>query len=335
MGRLVTALIRLALRLKNRLQAHPGIGRIYQRVSLEVQNRQLFTPLVAHEWMLADRTRVDAYHRAINRHVHPGDTVLDLGTGSGILSFLAARRNPKKVWAVDHADVIDMARLVAERNAFHSIEFVKIHSRDLRLPERVDVLIHEQIGVYVFDEGLVASVVDARDRLLKPSGRILPARFDVFLEPAKVRDEHRVPFIWEQRVYDVDFSCLREWAERAPDGALASIWPQHIDFHLCAPESVMTFDLRTVREDDLPHTLSFVRPVARSGRLDGLCLYFRARFDDEISLGNAPGDGTTSWQIPFLRVPMRECRLGEAIEFQLRMGDLVAPWTWRWSCVVR
>jgi type I protein arginine methyltransferase len=45
-----------------------------------------------HEEMLKDKTRTDAYKNAIvkNKHLFEGKTVLDIGTGTGILSLFAA-----------------------------------------------------------------------------------------------------------------------------------------------------------------------------------------------------------------------------------------------------
>lgn len=50
--------------------------------------------------MIADKIRLDLYDDGSKRYIMPGDTVVDLGTGTGILSFLAAQRNPKKIYAI-------------------------------------------------------------------------------------------------------------------------------------------------------------------------------------------------------------------------------------------
>ena len=46
-----------------------------------------------HEEMLKDKARTDAYKNAIERNVHlfEGKTVLDIGTGTGILSLFAVK----------------------------------------------------------------------------------------------------------------------------------------------------------------------------------------------------------------------------------------------------
>ena len=47
--------------------------------------------------MIEDRVRMSAYMRAMRAAIKPGDTVVDIGCGTGILSLLAARCGPARV----------------------------------------------------------------------------------------------------------------------------------------------------------------------------------------------------------------------------------------------
>ena len=82
----------------------------------DLVNKDEFGNLYEHEKMLADSVRVETYKRGIERLIGAGDVVLDLGTGTGILSFFAARQNPGKVFAIDHSQFIEVARKIAEHN---------------------------------------------------------------------------------------------------------------------------------------------------------------------------------------------------------------------------
>ena len=80
-----------------------------RRLIYAVRNRSLFTDLFTHERMLSDRVRVDTYHAAIFKHVKPGDVVVDLGTGTGVLAFFAANAGAREVHAIEHGPMAEAA----------------------------------------------------------------------------------------------------------------------------------------------------------------------------------------------------------------------------------
>ena len=60
-----------------------------------------------HEEMLKDTVRTRAYQRAIeeNPQDFKNKIVLDIGSGTGILSIFAARAGAKHVYAVENAEI--------------------------------------------------------------------------------------------------------------------------------------------------------------------------------------------------------------------------------------
>ena len=60
--------------------------------------------------------------------------------------------------------------MLAAENGIENVDFEDVHSTKLYLEEPVDVILHEQIGDFLFDEAMVPNVCDLRDRLLKPGG---------------------------------------------------------------------------------------------------------------------------------------------------------------------
>jgi type I protein arginine methyltransferase len=290
------------------------------------------------EKMVADKPRMDFYHAAIGRRIQPGDRVVDLGTGTGILAAFAARRGAAKVYALDHSAIIQHARTLAEANQIKTIEFVAIHSTDFTVTEPVDVILHEQMGDWLFDEEMIANISDLRDRILKPGGSILPARFELYCEPVKVRDERHVPFLWELEVHGYNYSAMERHRPQEAGyyhvrgGDLGAV-----DYFLGEPEPLLTVDLHTLQEKTMPREVRFSRTVTRAGRLDGFAVYFRTMVDDDLVLSSSPLDPGRAphWGFRILRTERGNFAVGDVIEVCLTVERWSKPDSWRWSHVKR
>ena len=332
-NRLLTALLRLALGLgvsaKNKLKDDPRVRKAYY----DTWNRRAFGDLFEHDKMLADRVRVEAYYQAITKHVSEGDVVIDLGTGTGILSFFAAARGPKMIYALEHSTIIEAARLLAESNGIRNVRFENVNSKDFAPEEQADLIIHEQVGEALFDEKMVDNLLDLKQRCLKPGGRLLPGRFDLYIEPIQLREECYIPFIWEQEIHGISFARMKDLSG-TPQWSYyfqPRLKPDEIKALLCEPEPIYTIDLNEVEDATLPASLKYRRPVVNSGELHGFCVYFRAHFDEELSFANAPAGRRTSWSLSLLRVEKEEYKRGDWLKFRLEARDLADPATWRWS----
>ena len=312
------------------------LGRLAAAIRRATRTRMLdsrsldeFDDLWTHERMLADEVRTGAYERAIAQQIGEGDVVVDLGTGTGILGMLAARR-AKKVYAVDHSGIIEAARLVAEANGASNIEFVRSNSRHFTPAEPVDVILHEQIGDELFEENMVENVVDLRTRLLRPGGRILPARFALFVEPVMLKDGENVPAIWQMNVHGIDFSSLRNQPALAglpSSGELRWLNRVDVDHLLCEPEPVYTLDLMTASAHALPTVFRSSRAVTRPGRLDGLFVYLGVDFGGGVSFDTSPST-RTSWGNRYFRLRSTPVALGDRIEFRIDVPEAREIATW-------
>lgn len=298
-------------------------------------NLHYFASFGEQEKMLADRPRMDFYHAAINQLVRPGDRVIDLGTGTGILAAFAARRGAAKVYAIDHSGILKHARRLATANQIETVEFVSTHSKNFTLAEKVDVILHEQMGDYLFDEAMVPNVLDLRDRLLKPGGLIVPSRFEFYCEPVQINGQRRIPFIWELKVHGYDYACLDR--SRPQDSGYyrhTSCDLGVVDHFLGAAEPALIFDLQTLQAADLPKEIRIKRTVVNAGRLDAFAVFFRASAAAELSLSSSPLDAGRAphWGFRMLRTDTAEYKVGEVVELILSVGQWAEPDSWRW-CV--
>lgn len=118
-----------------------------------------FIPLHYHYHMLRDRPRMTGFRRAIEACVRPGAKVLELGGGTGVLSFIAAQQ-ASHVWCVErNPELVSEARRLLPRNPnTERIELIQGDAFEYLPPEPVDVVICEMLHVGLFREKQLAVI---------------------------------------------------------------------------------------------------------------------------------------------------------------------------------
>lgn len=144
-----------------------------------------------HGELLNDEPRNRAFLNAVQKQVRPGSSVLDIGSGTGIWAITAALSGASRVVAVEQEELLIpvIENTVKENGVGDKVEVVHGYSRDLKLNERFDLIISETIGNQAFDEEIVPTMVDARERFLKPDGVLIPSDVAFVVAAAHFKDD--------------------------------------------------------------------------------------------------------------------------------------------------
>lgn len=235
-----------------------------------------------HRQYLSDRVRLDAFRRAIDDVVRPGDVVLDLGSGTSVLGLFASAAGAAHVHSVDSSGIIEVARAIAAANGFGDrITFHHLHSADVELPGPVDVIVSDLIGRFAIDGGLVEDVAQARDRWLAPNGTIIPSAVTLEVAPVEHPEGAANIDFWSARPAGFDMTPARAWAANTG-------YPTHFSAAalLGSPLTAAHLDMRTITPATF--AIDVTLTVNRRGTLHGIGGWFRAQLSPSTTLSNAP-----------------------------------------------
>ncbi len=254
-----------------------------------------YSNLRGHEAMLRDSVRCEAFRQAIADTVTPGCAVLDIGAGTGILSLFAAQAGARVVYAVEQTQIAEIARRIVAGNGFSDrIRVLQNDMGDLQLPEKVDVIVSEWLGGYGVDENLLPVVLLARDRWLKPGGRLIPKSVTTWIAPAYDELLQQDVDFWDSYPYGIDLDLISKATARRLDCACNHVKQRHI---LCEPQLMWEIDSMTYSHEDAnrPFRSQLEFTADRDGQFNALAAWFRAPLTEQVVLCNGPSDPDTHW----------------------------------------
>jgi protein arginine N-methyltransferase 1 len=276
--------------------------------------------------MLSDKVRMDAYSAAIAQSVRSNDAVVDLGCGPGIFALLACKAGARRVYAIDINGVVDFGRQLAAANGFsEKIIFMRGDSRQMHLPERVNVIVSDVRGVLPLYSHATDTIEVARNRFLAAGGCLLPSRDTLFAAVI------HLPHAYEQ---------LAEAWNALPQLDLSQGLPlvlNTIQRHQLKPHQVLS-------EPRSWHVLDYVAgaktpaenrielPVTKTAVGHGLGVWFQTQLTADIGFSTDPRSGETVYGhlfLPWLEpISLRE---GEMCSVYLRAQLVGSDYIWRWE----
>ncbi|KAK4475415.1 hypothetical protein MN116_002471 [Schistosoma mekongi] len=139
-----------------------------------VQYFQFYSYISQQQNMMQDYIRTSTYQRAILANASAdfrGKVVLDVGAGSGILSFFAIQAGATRVYAVEASNMATHCNSLVQANKLAGrIVVISGKIEEITLPEPVDVIISEPMGYMLYNERMLESYVHAR-KFLAPNLR--------------------------------------------------------------------------------------------------------------------------------------------------------------------
>lgn len=278
--------------------------------------------------LLGDTVRNDAFADALRRVIKPGETtVIDLGSGTGFLSFLASKLGAKHVTMIEIGEILETSKALAKRNGIKNCTFLRKHSTQVHGLPKADLLISETLGNYALEENIVEAIEDGK-RFLHQNGIVIPGRISQFVCPVISDRLQKDIDVWPNVGFDLDFTEAREIAmnnmyvktvqkeDLLSDANAIREWDT-IDFSLSLQGGAPPRGSQAQRNPSI-RTADIVWKASKPMTMYGFALWWNAELTKGVELSTSPFAPATHWEqiyLPLLQPLV--CVKGSSVRLQL------------------
>ena len=273
----------------------PGKSDIYHEKDYYFNS---YSSFYIHEEMLKDKIRTESYQKAIlnNKEIFKDKIVLDIGSGTGVLSFFAAQAGAKHVYGIEFADIADFSiDIIKKNNMQEKITIIKSKVEDAKLPvDKVDIIISEWMGYFLLYESMLDCVLFARDKWLKKDGYMFPDRAQMFLAGVEDKNYKRKKINSWKNIFGFDMSCIKEAAIAEP--LIDNCTDEYIISSSC---KIFDIDLYKVKIEELDFLSGYEIEFNEDDCFNGLVSWFNVIFskvENKVTLKTGPYDEKTHWK---------------------------------------
>ena len=283
-------------------------------------------PISLHLSMIRDSERMDQFYNAIKSTVSKNDSVIDIGSGTGILSFFASDAGAQKVTGVEMTSLAEYANQIAKQYSPKSnIRFIQEDIFEFQFSKRkYDVAICELLGSFGIDENIVSVLKHVRENLLAKNGKLIPEALELFVAPVQCTTAYNNLANWKPKLYGIDFSPIQELAYNSvyhiSGDALKLLAP---------PEQLIDIDFYSI--SSLPNSLDAIFEFNQKATLHGIAGWFRSKLSEDLYLDTSPKHDTHWGQIFFpIGDPINIEEKG-TLTFKFEENNSKNLCNWKWS----
>ncbi|WP_407313834.1 50S ribosomal protein L11 methyltransferase [Pseudomonas sp. nanlin1] len=248
-----------------------------------------------HFPMLNDQQRNKAFFDAIDATDFTDKTVLDIGTGSGLLAMLIARKGARHVYTCESNPLVaaKAEEIIRVNGLEHNITVINKLSTDLisgeDIPRNIEIMISETVDCGFFGEGFGHALAHAKCELLSPSALIIPESVKLHACLLSSQEVANLNYVYDD-IFGLDVSAFNSFQTTGYFPVRLQTWP-----HRLVSNTVEFYSVDFQSEFVFDSSLELAFTADANALAHGIVFWFDLFLKQDTCLSNDPHNIRSHW----------------------------------------
>lgn len=268
---------------------------VFKATTVNVSDPSIATIPRWHFSMLNDQQRNKAFSDAIDATDFTNKTVLDIGTGSGLLAMLIARKGAQHVYTCELNPLVaaKAEEIIRVNGLEHCITVINKLSTDLisgkDIPRNIEIMISETVDCGFFGEGFGHALTHAKRELLSPGAIIIPESVKLHACFLSSQEVANLNYVYDD-IFGLDVSAFNSFQTSGYFPVRLQTWPHRlvsntVEFYSADFKSECVFDAN----------LELAFTADANALAHGIVFWFDLFLKEDTCLSNDPHNARSHW----------------------------------------